>query len=302
MLEKTLESPLDCKEIQPVHPKGDQSWVFIGRTDVEAETPVLRPPHVKSWLIGKKPWCWEGLGAGGEGDDRRWDGWMASPTQWTWLWVNFGSWWWTGRPGVCDSWGCKESDTTEWLNWTELKGHYHRYLDGFRVTHMQESKPCIRGKAREVLCGTRVEVSRSTAHKMFLKSSKTSPLYLPGDWKGWCTGTICGFTMNGVPLSQSSLSEGFTGDEKWCFFSSQGQISEQSRRGFPRSLFLSFVRVGEAGRGKPPSSASHHHKADRKLYFYGLVERHGDLFSPLSNDIPPFGRASLAIHQNTSAF
>ena len=108
------------------------------------------------------------------------------------------------------------------LNWTELKGHYHRYLDGCRVTHMQESKPCIRGKAREVLCGTRVEVSRSTAHKMFLKSSKTSPLYLPGDWKGWCTGTICGFTMNGVPLSQSSLSEGFTGDEKWCFFSSQG--------------------------------------------------------------------------------
>ena len=53
VLEKTLESPLDCKEIQPVHPKGDQSWVFIGRIDAEAETPVLRPPHVKSWLIGK---------------------------------------------------------------------------------------------------------------------------------------------------------------------------------------------------------------------------------------------------------
>ena len=55
VLEKTLESPLDCKEIQPVHPKGDQSWVFIGRTDVEAETPVLWPPHVKSLLIGKDP-------------------------------------------------------------------------------------------------------------------------------------------------------------------------------------------------------------------------------------------------------
>ena len=53
MLEKTLESPLDCKEIQPVHPKGDQSWVFIGRTDVEAETPILRLPDAKSWLIGK---------------------------------------------------------------------------------------------------------------------------------------------------------------------------------------------------------------------------------------------------------
>ena len=61
VLEKTLESPLDCKEIQPVHPKGDQSWVFIGRTEAEAETPILWPPHAKSW---------EGLGAGGEGDDR----------------------------------------------------------------------------------------------------------------------------------------------------------------------------------------------------------------------------------------
>ena len=55
VLEKTLESPLDCKEIQPVHPKGDQSWVFIGKTDVEAETPILQPPHAKSWLIWKDP-------------------------------------------------------------------------------------------------------------------------------------------------------------------------------------------------------------------------------------------------------
>ena len=55
---------------------------------------------VKSWLIGKRPWCWEGLGAGEEGDDRGWDGWMPSPTQWTCVWVNSGSWWWTGRPGV----------------------------------------------------------------------------------------------------------------------------------------------------------------------------------------------------------
>ena len=67
VLEKTLESPLDCKEIQPVHPKGDQSWVFIGRTDVEAETPILWSPHAKSWLIGKDPdagkdWRWEQKG------------------------------------------------------------------------------------------------------------------------------------------------------------------------------------------------------------------------------------------------
>ena len=90
LLEKTLESPLDCKEIQPVHLKRDQSWVFIGRTDAEAETPIPLPPHAKSWLIGKDP-DWEELGAGGKGVDRGWDGWMASPTQWTWVWVNSGS-------------------------------------------------------------------------------------------------------------------------------------------------------------------------------------------------------------------
>ena len=101
VLEKTLESPLDCKEIQPVHLKGDQSWVFIGRIDVEAETPRLWPPHAKSWLIEKTLM----LKTGGEGDDRGWDGWMASPTQWRWVWVNSGSWWWTGRPGMLQSMG-----------------------------------------------------------------------------------------------------------------------------------------------------------------------------------------------------
>jgi len=65
-------------------------------------------------------WCWEGLGAGGEGDARGWDGWMASLTRWMWVWVNSGSWWWTGRSDVLRLWGHKESDTTEQLNWTEL--------------------------------------------------------------------------------------------------------------------------------------------------------------------------------------
>ena len=82
VFEKTLESPLDCKEIQPVHPKGNQSWMFIGRTDAEAETPILWPPDAKNWLIWNDPDA-ERLKAGGEGDDRGWDGWMASPTQWT---------------------------------------------------------------------------------------------------------------------------------------------------------------------------------------------------------------------------
>ena len=102
VLEKILESPLDCKEIQPVHSKGDQFWVFIGRTDIEGETPVLWPPDVKNWLIWND---WERLKVGGEGDDRGSDGWMASLTQWTWIWVNSGSWWWTGRPGVLQSMG-----------------------------------------------------------------------------------------------------------------------------------------------------------------------------------------------------
>ena len=66
----------------------------------------------------KRPWCWERLRAGGEGDDRGLDGWMASLTHWTWVWVDSGSWWWTGRPGSCGSRGCKESDITERLNWT----------------------------------------------------------------------------------------------------------------------------------------------------------------------------------------
>jgi len=66
----------------------------------------------------KRLWCWEGLGARGEGDDGGWDGWRASPTRWTWVWVNSGSWWWTGRPGVLGFTG-SESDTTEQLNWTE---------------------------------------------------------------------------------------------------------------------------------------------------------------------------------------
>ena len=66
----------------------------------------------------KRPWCWEGLGAGGEGDDRGWDGWMALPTWWTWLWVNSRSWWWTGSPGCCDSWGHRVGhDWTTELNW-----------------------------------------------------------------------------------------------------------------------------------------------------------------------------------------
>ena len=118
VLEKTLEGPSDCKEIQPVHPKGDQSWVFVGRTDVEAETPILWLPDAKNWLIWKDPGS--GRLKAGEGDNRGWDGWMPSPTQWTWVWVHSGSWWWIGRPGCCGSWGRRvRHDWVTELNWTE---------------------------------------------------------------------------------------------------------------------------------------------------------------------------------------
>ena len=119
--EKTLESALDFKEIQPVYPKGNQSWIFIGRTDAEAETPILWPSNAKNWLT-RKDWCWERLKAGGEGDDRRWDGWMASLTLWTWVCASSGSWWWTGKPVVLQSMGSQRvrHNWVSELNWTAI--------------------------------------------------------------------------------------------------------------------------------------------------------------------------------------
>ena len=116
VLEKTLESPLDCKEIQPVNPKGDQSdihwrdWCWSWNSSTLATRwEVLT--HLK------RPWCWERLKAG-EGDDEGWDGWMASPTQWTWVWVSSGNWWWTRKPGMLQSMG-SQTDTRP-SDWTEL--------------------------------------------------------------------------------------------------------------------------------------------------------------------------------------
>ena len=123
VLEKTLESPLHCKEIQPLHSKGDQPWVFFGRNDAKAETPVLWPHSCKELTHWKRLWGWEGLGARGEGDDRRWDGWIASLTRCTWVWVNSRSWWWTGRPGMLQFMGSQRvrHDRATELNWTECK-------------------------------------------------------------------------------------------------------------------------------------------------------------------------------------
>ena len=116
VLRKTLESPLDCKEIQPVHPKEDHSWVLIGRTDIEAETPIFWLLDVKNWLIWKdsdtgKDWRWVKKEMTG------WDVWMASLSHCTWVWVNSGSWWWTGRPYKLQSMGAQ---MTEQQKLTEL--------------------------------------------------------------------------------------------------------------------------------------------------------------------------------------
>ena len=119
MLEKTVESPLDCKEIQPVHSEGDQLWDFFGGNDAKAEIPVLWPPHEKSWLIGKDPdagrdWGQEEKGPT-EDEMTGWHHWLdGRESEWT---LGVGD----GQRGLvcCDSWGHKESDTTERLNWTE---------------------------------------------------------------------------------------------------------------------------------------------------------------------------------------
>ena len=120
VLEKTLESPLDWKVIQPVHPLGDQSWVFIGRTDAEGETPILWPPHEKCWLIGKDPdagrdWGQEEKGTT-EDDVAGWHHWLDGRESECTPGVGDGQ----GGLACCDSWGHKESDTTEQLIWSDL--------------------------------------------------------------------------------------------------------------------------------------------------------------------------------------
>ena len=118
VLKKTLESPLDYKEIQPVHPKGKlvlnihwEDWCWSWNSNTLAHW----CEELTHW---KRPWCWERLKVGEEGDNRGWDGWMAPLTRWTWVWASSGSWWWTGRPGMLQSVGLQSQ--THMSDWTEL--------------------------------------------------------------------------------------------------------------------------------------------------------------------------------------
>ena len=118
VLEKTLKSPLNCKEIKLVNPKGNQSWIFIGRTDAKAEAPILRPPDVKNWLLRKDPdagkdWGWEEKGV-----HRKWDGWMASLTQWAWVWASPGVGDGQGGLACCSPWSQRVGH--DWVNWTDM--------------------------------------------------------------------------------------------------------------------------------------------------------------------------------------
>ena len=102
------------RECYSIMRKKDWCWSW------NSNTLVTWCEELTHWTHWKRPWCWEGLKVGGEGDDRGWDGWMASLIRWTWVWARFGRWWRTGKPGMLQSMGHKELDMTEWLNWTEL--------------------------------------------------------------------------------------------------------------------------------------------------------------------------------------
>ena len=113
VLKKTLESPLDCMEIQSVNPKGNQPWILIGSTDAWCWSSNMLATWCEEHIHWKRPWCWERLRAGRKEGDRGWDGWMASLTQWKWVWANSGRYWRMGKPGMLQSTGLQESDMTE---------------------------------------------------------------------------------------------------------------------------------------------------------------------------------------------
>ena len=172
VLEKTLEGPLDCKEIQPVHSEGDQPWDFFGSNNAKAEAPVLWPPHAKTWLIGKDSDAGRDWGQEEKGTTQD-DGWMASLTRCTWVWVNSGSWWWTGRPGVLRFMGLQrvghdwatELNRTEYFKILKHKCYFQLSLYEFVFSFALDTFTCL--KLQEAVKG-------KYAVKSFLSISNSS--------------------------------------------------------------------------------------------------------------------------------
>ena len=156
-VEKTLESPLDSKAIK----WSNQSIIKETNPEYSLEGLKLKLQYFGHLMwrtdYWKRSWCWERLEAGGEGDDRGWDGWMASPTLWTWVWVSSGSWWWTGKPGMLQSMGSQKvgHDWVTELNWT------------FLVRERSE-KPLT--KAWNCIISTKARVHLSSGRNMIYKT------------------------------------------------------------------------------------------------------------------------------------
>ena len=166
VLEKTLESPLDFKEIQPVHSEGDQSWVFFGRNDVKAETPVFWPTHAKSWLTGKDSDA--GRGWGQEDKEMTEDemaGWHHGLNGREFEWSPEDG---DGQGGLacCDSWGRKELDVTEWLNWTEWM-----IISYVKVVYMWQQNKGLGGGNGNILFEGRVRLIKT----VFINTTKLIP-------------------------------------------------------------------------------------------------------------------------------
>ena len=130
VLKKTLESPLDCMEIQSVNPKGNQPWILIGSTDAWCWSSNVLATWCEEPIHWKRPWCWERLRAGRKEGDRGWDGWMASLTQWKWVWANSGRYWRMGKPGMLQStglqrvrhdWGLKNNKSRTSISLTPIQ-------------------------------------------------------------------------------------------------------------------------------------------------------------------------------------
>ena len=176
VLKETLESPLDCKEIKSVNLKWNQSWIFIGRTDAEAEAQYLATwcEQLTHW---KRPWCWERLKAGGEGDDRGWDGWIALQTQRTWVWTSSRRWWRTGQHGVLQS---MESQIVghNWVTEQQQQIKRHLLLGRKVMTHLDSIL-----KSRDITLPTKIHLVKAIVFPVVMYGCESWTLKKAEHWR-----------------------------------------------------------------------------------------------------------------------